>query len=397
MSSTTTTDVVVIGGGVNGTSTAFHLAQMGMTNLILVERRQLAAGATGKSGALVRMHYTNPHESKLAYESLKVFRDFAEYTRGGDAGWDAPGFVQVVAHGYEDRLKANVLAQQQIGIDTRYVTPDELLEIQPGMHVEDVGAAAYEASSGFADPNATAYSFAVAAERLGARIWTNCEATRIVTEGDRVVGVETSNGVIATDTVVLAPGAYANSLLSPLGLEYGLYPHRSMVAIFRRPVGWDDRHVVVIDNVNHTWLRPEGTRGTLIGVEQPQADWNPDHFHEGVDAGFVDLARGRLAARFPAFEQATMRGGWSGIYMMSPDSRPIIDQIPSVPGLFVMLGDSGTSFKTAPAIGKCLAEWVVRGEPQTVDLTPFRSTRFAEGSPWVDENSYSPKRQTISR
>ncbi|HUG16872.1 MAG TPA: FAD-binding oxidoreductase [Thermomicrobiales bacterium] len=392
-----TADVVVIGGGANGTSAAFHLALMGVTNVILVERRQLAAGATGKSGALVRMHYTNPHESKLAYESLKVFREFGEYTSGGDAGWDSPGFVQVVAHGYEEKLKANVRAQREMGIDTRYVTPDELREIQPGLNVEDVGAAAYEGSSGFADPNATAYSFAAAAERLGARIWTHCEATRIVTEGDRVVRVETSNGPIATSSVVLAPGAYANALLAPLGLEYGLYPHRSMVAIFRWPVGWDDRHVVVIDNVNHTWLRPEGERGTLIGVEQPQADWDPDSFHEGVDAGFVELARSKLAARFPAFENATMRGGWSGIYMMSPDSRPIIDQVPSVQGLYVMLGDSGTSFKTAPAIGKCLAEWVIHGEPQTVDLTPFRSTRFAEGKPWVDDNAYSPKRQTISR
>lgn len=393
----TSADAVVIGGGVNGTSTAFHLASMGMTNLILVERRQLAAGATGKSGALVRMHYTNPHESRLAYESLKIFRSFNDYTSGGDAGWESPGFVQVVAPGYEVKLKANVEAQQELGIDTRYVTPQELQEIQPSLFVGDVGAGAYEASSGFADPNATAYSFAAAAERLGARIWTHCEATKIVTENDRVMGVETTNGFIATDTIVFAPGAYANATLAQLGLDYGLYPHRSMVAIFRWPAALNERHVVVIDNILHTWLRPEGERGTLIGVEQPQSDWNPDKFNEGIDPGFVELAREKLATRLPVFEHATMRGGWSGIYMMSPDGRPIIDQIPSVPGLFVMLGDSGTSFKTAPAIGKCLAEWVLHGEPQTVDLTPFRSTRFAEGKPWVDDNAYSPKRQTISR
>jgi sarcosine oxidase subunit beta len=397
MSTKVTAEAVVIGGGVNGTSTAFHLALLGMTDIILVERRQLAAGATGKSGALVRMHYTNPHESRLAYESLKVFHTFAEYTSGGDAGWDSPGFVQVVARGYEDKLRANVAFQQELGIDTRAVTPEELRDIAPGMFVDDIGAAAYEPSSGFADPNATAYAFAAAAERMGARIWTHCEATRIVTDGGRVVGVDTTRGHIATGTVVLAPGAYANSTLGDLGLDYGLYPHRSMVAIFRWPPGWDRRHVVVIDNIHHTWLRPEGTRGTLIGVEQPQADWDPDNFNEGLDPGFVETARAKLAARFPAFEHATMRGGWSGIYMMSPDGRPIIDQVPTVPGLFVMLGDSGTSFKTAPAIGKCLAEWVVYGEPQTVDLTPFRSTRFAEEQPWFDNNAYSPKRQTISR
>jgi sarcosine oxidase, subunit beta len=391
-----TAEVVVIGGGVNGTSTAFQLATMGVKDVILVERRQLAAGATGKSGALVRMHYTNAPESQLAFESLKIFRAFEEIV-GGDCGWDEIGFVQLVAPGYEEKLAMNVANQQALGIDTRVISREELREIQPGIFVDDIGAIAYEPHSGFADPNATAYSFAAAAERLGARIWTNCEATRILTENDRVVGVETTNGTISTPNVVVAPGAWANGLLTPLGLEFGLYPHRSMVAIFRWPYGWNSRHVVVIDNIHHTWLRPEGVRGTLIGVEQPQRDWNPDDFHQGIDPGFVEQARSKLAARFPAFEQATMRGGWSGIYMMSPDGRPIIDQIPSIGGLFVMLGDSGTSFKTAPAIGKCLAEWVTKGEPQTVDLTPFRSTRFAEGKPWVDENAYSPKLQTISR
>jgi sarcosine oxidase subunit beta len=364
--------------------------------VILLERRQLASGATGMSGALVRTHYTNVAVSLLAYECLKVFREFRERV-GGDAGWDGIGFVQLVAPGYEDALRRNVENQQRIGINTRVVTIDELREIQPGMHVDDVGAAAYEPDSGFADPNATAYAFAEAAKQLGVRIWTHCEAAGIVTEGDRVMAVETTSGRIDTRTVVLAPGAYANALLAPLGLDYGLYPHRSQVVIFRWPLGWNRRHQVVIDNINHSWIRPEGARGTLIGVEQPLGDYDPDSFHQGNDPGFVDVARQTLKARFPSFADATMRGGWSGIYMMSPDGRPIIDQVPSVPGLFVMLGDSGTSFKTAPAIGQCLAEWVTRGEPQLVDLSPFRSTRFAEGKPWGDPDAYSPKRQTISR
>jgi sarcosine oxidase subunit beta len=391
-------EAVVIGGGVNGTSTAFHLASMGLTDVILVERRQLAAGATGKSGALVRMHYTNLPESQLALESLKVFLNFREIT-DGDCGWDGIGFVQLVAPGYEENLRRNTENQQRLGIDTRVISREELREIEPDMRTDDVGAAAYEAGSGFADPNATAYAFAQAAERLGARIWTHTEATKILTDGGTVTGVETTRGTIASPNIVVAPGAWADRLLAPLGLDFGLYPHRSMVAVFRWPAGWTKRHVVVIDNIHHSWLRPEGSAGTLIGVEQPRGDWDPDAFNQGVEPQFVDRAREKLAARFPAFADATMRGGWSGIYMMSPDGRPIIDQIPSVPGLFVMLGDSGTSFKTSPAIGKCLAEWVTSGEPRTVDLTPFRSARFAEGEPWVDANAYSPKQQlqTISR
>lgn len=389
-------EVVVIGGGVTGTSTAFQLAKMGMTDVILVERGQLGAGATGKSGALVRMHYTNAPETMLAHESFKIFQAFEDEV-GGDPGWEAPGFVKVVAPGYEEVLRRNVERQQALGVDTRMVSIEELQEIQPGMFTDDIGAAAYEPQSGFADPNATTYSFAAAAERSGVRIWTRCEATRIVRAGDEIVAVETTNGRIATSNVVLAPGAYAPRLLEPLGLDYGLFPHRSMVAIFRWPAGMHERHVVVIDNINHSWLRPEGAHGTLIGIEQPRKDWDPDDFPEGVDEGFVPAAREKLASRFPVFADATMRGGWSGVFMMSPDSRPIIDQVPEVPGLFVMLGDSGTSFKTAPAIGKCLAEWVVHGEPRTVDLTPFRSTRFAEGQPWKDADTYSPRQLTISR
>jgi len=109
------------------------------------------------------------------------------------------------------------------------------------------------------------------------------------------------------------------------------------------------------------------------------------------------MCRKALTARLPAFGEATMRGGWAGMIMMSADGRPIIDQIPSVAGLYCMLGDSGTSFKTSPAIGRCLAEWIVDGKSRTVDLTPFRSTRFAEGLPWQDEDTYGRERLTISR
>src|SRR6059036_1919857 len=143
-------DVVVIGGGANGTSTAFHLASRGVKNVLLLERRHLAAGATGKSGSLVRMHYTNEAESRLAWESLKVFRDFAEVV-GGDCGFDAAGFVEIVGPEHAKAMAKNVLMQQGLGIDTRLVSKEELRDIAPDMKVDDIGAAAYEPGSGFAD------------------------------------------------------------------------------------------------------------------------------------------------------------------------------------------------------------------------------------------------------
>jgi sarcosine oxidase, subunit beta len=390
-----TADVVVIGGGANGTSTAFHLALLGVRNVVLLERRQLAAGATGKSGALVRMHYTNPTESRLAFESLKIFRNFGEIV-GGDCGFEGVGFVQLVGHAHADALQRNVARQQALGINTRAISPAEVKAMVPGLELADVGAAAWEADSGFADPAATAFAFAEAARVRGARIETGVEAQRIVVEGGRVTGVETSAGRIATGAVVLAPGAWSTPLLAPLGLEYPLSPHRIQVAIFRWPAGFTKRHPAIIDAVNKAWMRPEGRAGTLIGVELGAAHADPDAFDERPDAHYVAGCRAALSARWPMFRDALMRGGWAGMIMMSADGRPIIDRL-GPDGLWGMLGDSGTSFKTSPAIGRCLAEWVVTGRPTTADLAPFRASRFAEGRPWVDEDHYGRERLTISR
>jgi len=146
-----------------------------------------------------------------------------------------------------------------------------------------------------------------------------------------------------------------------------------------------------------SWLRPEGAAATLIGVELGAAHADPEKYDEGVDAAYVARCREALTARLPQFADAPMRGGWAGMIMMSPDGRPIIDRLPAAEGLWAMLGDSGTSFKTAPAIGRCLAEWITAGAPRTADLHPFRASRFVEGGPWTDADHYGGEGLTVSR
>lgn len=391
-----TADVVVIGGGANGASTAFHLTRLGVRNVLLVERRHLAAGATGKSGALVRMHYTNDAESRLALESLKVFQNF-DAVVGGSCGFEAVGFVQLVGPEYREALRRNVARQQRLGIETRELALDDTRALLPGIDLTGVGAAAYEPGSGFADPAATTFAFAAAAARAGATIKTRCEALRIVVEGGRVTAVETSAGRVATRAVVVAAGAWAQPLLTPLGLDWGLVPYRIQVAIFRWPAGFHQRHPAFIDATQKSWFRPEGAASTLVGVELGSAHGDPEKYEEPVDAAYVAGCRAALATRFPVFEDAPMHGGWAGMIMMSPDGRPIIERVPSLEGLWVMAGDSGTSFKTSPAIGRCLAEWVTQGAPVTADLTPFASRRLAEGRPWHDPDHYGRERLTVSR
>jgi sarcosine oxidase, subunit beta len=391
--------VAVIGGGVNGLSTAFQLAKRGVRDVVVLERRHLGSGATGKSGALVRCHYANVPEARLTHESLHIFRNWDEEVGAGSPGFIPTGFIQVVAPDHEDRLRQNIADQQAIGIDTRVVDRKDLREIDPYLYTEDLTVAAYEPGSGFADPNATLHGFARAAKDLAVRLFEETPVTSIVTTSGRISGVETPLGTISTDNVVVAAGSWADRLLMPLGIDLSLQPVRTQVVVFRWPPQLEGRgHRVVIDAINHSWLRPEGVNCTLIGAERSVLTADPDVLDESVDAATIPVSRQALAARYPIFANAVMRGGWSGTYMRSPDGHPIIDQISSLPGLWVMAGDSGTSFKTAPAIGICLAEWITDGTPELVDLTPFRASRFAEGAPWLDELSYGDDRQlTVSR
>ena len=165
-----------------------------MRDVVVLERRHLGSGATGKSGALVRCHYANVPEARLTHESLRFFRNWDEEVGAGSPGFTATGFVQVVAPEHEERLRRNVADQQGIGIETRVVGPEELREIDPFLYTDDLTFAAYEPGSGFADPNATLYGFARAARDLAVRVFEQTPVTSIRTTGGRVSGVETPFG-----------------------------------------------------------------------------------------------------------------------------------------------------------------------------------------------------------
>ena len=391
-----TADVIVVGAGANGCSIAYHLALAGVKKVAVVERRHIGAGATGKSGALVRTHYTNEPETRLAFESLRYFMNWKEIV-GGECGFQQVGLLVFVPPECYTHLEANVAMHREVGANAHIISAEQALELDPSLYVGDVTHLAYEPDSGFADPNATAFSFARAAEDRGTTFLLDTEVTKILTEGNRVRGVETTHGVIEAPVVVVAAGAWANQLFEPLGIDLGLTPSYARVTVFRWARARSTRHLTYIDRINGTWARPVDGNCTLIGVERGVRPADPNDYTESVSQEYIEQCRTELARRWPVMRHATMRGNWAGVIMRSPDERPIIDRLPQYEGLYCMTGDSGTSFKTAPAIGKCLAEWITEGQPKTVDLTPFRSTRFAEGKPWVDENDYGEKQATISR
>ncbi|MFM9108983.1 MAG: NAD(P)/FAD-dependent oxidoreductase [Chloroflexota bacterium] len=380
-------DVVVIGGGVNGTSLAWHLAKRGMS-VILLEKGALAAGASGKSGALVRMHYTDRYDAALAWQSMPYFKHWGDVVGPGDPVYTECGMIRIVPNRFADRLRANIAMLKEVGVNTDLVTASEVAAIDPGCFTGDFDVAAWEPESGYADPVATTHSFAKAAASLGARIHEGVAATGIETRGERVTGVTTALGTIATGKAVVAAGAWANALLNPLGLDYGLRTNRVQITIMRRTADDQPTHPVLIDGLNNTWLRPEGDYATLCGIGRDQLDVNPDLYAEGVEQEYLVDAQRRCAKRRPALANAFMRGGWGGIITMSPDGHAILGQLEPYAGLYGILGDSGTNFKTAPGIGANMAALIAEGASDTVDLRPFRASRIAEGAFFAGEHEY---------
>jgi sarcosine oxidase, subunit beta len=390
-------DVVVIGAGINGVSTAFHLAQAGVKNVVVVERGYLGSGSTGKSGALVRTNYANAAETQLAAESLNYFKHWEELV-GGSSGYQPVGLLFFTKPEFHTQLEANVAMHHRLGVNTQIITAQDALELDPSLFVDDVTHVVYEPESGFADPNATTFSFAQAAQQRGVTFLFDTTATQILTEGERVTGVETTQGTLAAPVVVVIAGAWANQLFAPLGIDLGLVPRRAEIAIFRWPHDRSAQHLTYLDRIHQMWVRPIDSTCSLVGVDSDQFQpGNPDAYNEAVSQAYINLCRYTLSQRFPVMQHGSMRGNWACMLMQSPDAHPIIDTLAPYEGLFTMTGDSGTSFKTGPAIGKCLAEWITEGRPRTVDLTPFRATRFAEGKPWQEEFTYGFVPPTVAR
>jgi sarcosine oxidase, subunit beta len=381
--------VVVVGGGVMGCSIAFHLAERGVDVLVL-ERGTVCSGMTARSGAVIRTHYTNAPEARMALAGLAYFQQWKERV-GGWCGFTVTGAVILVAPHDAERLRRNVAMLRGLGVDTEVATPADLAAEHPELDLGGVGLAAVEPASGYADPVATTFAFASRAVDLGARIRQGVAVHAVAVAGGRVRGVGTSDGEVGADAVVLACGPWVDPLARTAGFELGIAPERSQVAFLRRP-GAARRHPVVIDGVLGTYFRPHGGELSLLGVEaghHVEVD-AIDQEVEGYDQEAVTEAQRRLAGRVPAFAGAAFARGHRGVYDTSPDGRAVLDAAPGVAGLFVAGGFSGTGFKKAPAVGACMAELVTEGRAVTVDLHPFRLARFAEGEPIVGDEYRLP-------
>ncbi|MDL1895488.1 FAD-binding oxidoreductase [Anaerolineae bacterium CFX7] len=391
MSFPNTADTVIIGGGVIGTSAAFQLAARGQ-RVVLVEKNFLAAGSTGRSSAIVRQHYSNALTARMALYALRMFQNFDERV-GGNADFRNTGFVVLVSARDEAGLRENVAMQQKVGIQVTLISPQELRELDPSFVASELVAAAYEPEGGYADPVAVTQSFAEGARGRGAEIWQDTRVTRVLMERERVVGVETTRGMIAAPNVVNCANAWAPSIAAPLGISLPIQPERHQIALFQQQPQREKPRLVVGDFTQQIYYRPEGPALTLVGSVAPdgQAIANPDAYNSGADDEYIERVGEQLMHRHPAMAHSFSKGGYAGMYAVTPDWHPIIDEIPAGSGFFVAAGFSGHGFKLSPAVGVMIADMVTRQAEPTAQLERalFRYARFAENDPVRGKYEYS--------
>jgi len=383
-----TADVIVIGAGVQGASLAFHLASRG-ASVIVLERSTVAAGATGRSSGLVRLHYDLMAETRLAWVSFPYFRDWAQRV-GGECGFTKTGFLWIEPASGGDRLRSNVADHRALGIETTVVDAAEMRRIAPGLAVDDDEVAAYEPGSGYADPSGTASGFMRAARDLGARLVQGAEVTAVPVDGGRVTGVETTRGTFGAPVVVNAAGGWAARVAALAGLEIPVTVWRHDTGYLGAPADIARPIPVVIDSAHGMYFRPEGSELVLIGLEDHSGmGGSPDRDTSEADPDFRERATERIISRVPGLIEGTFRMSHSGQDGITPDQHPILG--PAGPeGFYLDCGHSGTGFKTAPAVGLAMSELILDGAAPSVDIAPFAFERFAAGRLLVGEHGGEP-------
>ena len=376
-----TADVVIIGGGVIGTSIAFHLAARGMRDVIVVDKSSVASGATGKSSACVRQHYTTVETCRMIRFSLDVFQRFEALTGGGSCGFRRTGYLLGVDERMRAPMEASVALQRRIGIETRLVSPAEMREIEPLLHTEDLTAGCYEPDSGYCNPAETAQGFARAARERGARVLEDAEVLAVLTQGGHVTGVRTTKGEIHAPRVVNAAGLWGSRIGAMVGLEIPITVCRHKISIVTWPEAARRPHPMVYDFVTNIYTRPELGEHILVGgldADESHDVADPDRYKEGVSLDESTEALARVSRRFPVLEEGRIARGYAGCFDVTPDWHPILDRV-GPEGNYVAVGFSGHGFKLSPAVGDMMAALVTEGPGAHPDLPAFRLSRFAEG------------------
>jgi sarcosine oxidase, subunit beta len=374
-----TAEVVIIGGGIVGSSIAYHLTAAGCKNVLVIERESAQGkGSTGKSMGGVRAQFSTPVNIQMSLYSIPFYAAF-DQTLGYPCGYRAQGYLFcATSDTHMAHLRTNHERQVSLGLKTaRLISADDIRAMFPQLRSDDIVGGAFCSTDGFVDPYSAMNGFMACANEHGAELWKNTEVTGIQRDAQGIAGVETTRGPVGTRKVVNCAGAWAASIAKMVGIDLPVEPLRRMLVPTEPFDQFPHTAPMIIDMSNGFHFRPEGL-GFLLA-------WNDSEetpgYNTDFDPNFIEKILTRAAARVPLFENLAVnpKRAWAGLYEMTPDHHPILGPVPDVPGLFLANGFSGHGVMHAPATGKILLDLVLRGETALIDASLLNLARFAEG------------------
>jgi sarcosine oxidase subunit beta len=373
-------DVVVVGGGVIGTSVAFHLAEAGV-DVCLVERDQLAGGSTSRAAGGIRAQFSDPLNIAIGLRSIDAFIRFGERP-GAEIDLRQVGYLFLLDRP-EDvaAFESSIALQNDLGVPSRFVDLDEAHELCPIAELDGVLAATFCSLDGHASPEAVVQGYAAGAREHGATVLIGCAASGVRLDGERVVGLETAQGTIATGTVVCAAGVWSPELARTVGVDLPVQPFLREVG-FTGPVEeLPERLPLTIDFSTGLYFHREGP-GLLFGMADPEQGPGLD---VPSDPAWLEKVMEVAERRLPSLLDMGIAGGWKGYYEITPDHNALVGESSGVSRFLYATGFSGHGFLQGPAVGEIVRDLYLGDEP-FVDVAPLSVERFAHAAPRPERN-----------
>ncbi|HYI15343.1 MAG TPA: FAD-binding oxidoreductase, partial [Thermomicrobiales bacterium] len=374
MANSSTTTTLIIGAGAIGCAIALELGRRGQRDVLLVDRGRAGSGSSGRAAGGLRAQYSTEFTIRSTQLSQQMFRE-AEAELGGSIGYDEAGYI-ILARTAEqaDAFRQNVALQQSLGVDVSLLSPDDLERGWPWIQPDGIHVAAWCPTDAIFDQVRFMDLLAARVRDQGIAIREGVTVTRLLRDGERVIGVETDRGPIHAGTTILATGVWSPLLSATVGLDLPVTPRRRAIYLTPQVGGLPERMPFVADFDRGEYIRRDGDLIRISGGIAGDDPWD-DSF---------DLARGEadiawVGELFPALAGAPLTGGWAGLVELTPDHHPLLGAVPGYDGLVVATGFSGHGVMHAPVTGTLIAELLLDSQATTLDITPLAPLRFAEG------------------
>lgn len=375
-------EVVIIGAGIMGCSIAYHLAARGVRDVLVIERDAIGRGATADAAGGIRLQFSTETNIRLSQISMEYWEQFDERF-DTSINFRQQGYLFLLTREADVPVfQRNLALQQSLGVPARWVTPDEIRELNPAVVVDDVLGGTFCGKDGWADTSTSTMGFARAARRNGVRIVEGSAVTAMDAADGRITGVRVGDDRISTPLVICCAGPQTRAVGRMAGVELPILPYRRM-SFITEPFDRIPAHVpMTIEFARSLYFHPE-SHGFLFGMSDPD---EPSSENKAVDDEWMATTVEALVERAPVFEYASVMRGWAGFYEVTPDDNPLLGRIAGLDGFIVAAGFSGHGFMQGPAIGLTIAEMVVDGDATAVDLSAFRPSRFEEGELHQEHN-----------